>query len=288
MRTIILKFIQIVFFYSPLNTLYAENIVCDLGEVLIHTDKIASFRQIGITTICNYCIEQRGIRGIANQLRTRIFTLLETIQERKNDCPLTYDEHNNLLPQCMCNWLAGNISSEKLIQKIQTYINTPNTFFKSEAEQRAMLAIIAMMLTPEAFIKTRTLNSAGLQFVRACKEAGHTLYVLSNWDPISIILLKQRFPELFGLFDGMVISGDHGCIKPQPQLYQLLIDKYNLDPASTIFLDDRPENLAAAEYLGITPLECSAEKTQTFDEIYDELNAWINKRKVMLTQEQIC
>ena len=40
-------------------------------------------------------------------------------------------------------------------------------------------------------------------------------------------------------------------MKPEPRIYELLLERYGLDPAETLFVDDRPANVAAAQRLGI-------------------------------------
>lgn len=87
--------------------------------------------------------------------------------------------------------------------------------------------------------------------LRALHERGTKLYVLSNmpqsvWEPI-----KQQF-DWFALFDGAVISGDERIVKPDPAIYALLTERFDIDPRTTAFVDDREENVAAADALGFT------------------------------------
>ncbi len=60
---------------------------------------------------------------------------------------------------------------------------------------------------------------------------------------------RERFPELF---DGVVISGDVGLHKPQPEIFLLGCEKVGLDPAECVFVDDLKENCAGAEAVGMT------------------------------------
>lgn len=81
------------------------------------------------------------------------------------------------------------------------------------------------------------------------KAAGYRLYVLSNMSREFIDFLR-RFP-VYGLFDGEVVSCEEGTVKPEPRIYEILLERYGLDPAETLFIDDRAANIAAAEGLGI-------------------------------------
>lgn len=60
---------------------------------------------------------------------------------------------------------------------------------------------------------------------------------------------RSTFPELF---DGVVISGDEGLHKPQPEIYELGCERVGLAPAECVFVDDLRENCDGAEAVGMT------------------------------------
>ena len=85
--------------------------------------------------------------------------------------------------------------------------------------------------------------------VRDLHARGDRLLVLSNmpsevWEPFT-----TQF-DWFELFDGAVVSGDEKVVKPDPVIYRILVDRYGVDPASTVFVDDRQENVDAAAAMG--------------------------------------
>jgi len=92
------------------------------------------------------------------------------------------------------------------------------------------------------------------------KESGHGLYYLSNIQKdIRDHLVENH--EYLKLFDGGVFSCDIRFIKPSPEMYRHLLEKYRLDPADCVFFDDMEVNVAAAEKEGIksvlfTTAEC--------------------------------
>lgn len=103
-----------------------------------------------------------------------------------------------------------------------------------------------------------------LELVRELKAAGHRLYGLSNWSAETFPLICDDYPAL-KLLDGMVVSGNEGVIKPDPEIYKLLLSRYSLQPADCIFIDDNPANVAAAQTLGIRAIRftsCSNLRTQ--------------------------
>jgi 2-haloacid dehalogenase len=75
------------------------------------------------------------------------------------------------------------------------------------------------------------------------------LYALSNW-PGDTFHHSQRF-AFMTWFDGVVVSGFEKIMKPDPRIFKLLIQRYNLEPTTTLFIDDVEANINAAEALGI-------------------------------------
>lgn len=92
-----------------------------------------------------------------------------------------------------------------------------------------------------------------IDLLRQLHADGTRLLVLSNMPSSVWPSLVDRF-EWFGLFDGAVISGDEGVVKPDPAIFRVLIDRHRVDPATTAFVDDREENVAAAAALGFTAI----------------------------------
>lgn len=87
------------------------------------------------------------------------------------------------------------------------------------------------------------------RLVGELKTAGYRLYVLSNMSREFIDFLR-RIP-VYRNFDGEVVSCEEHMVKPEPQIYSLLLDRFRLDPFQTLFIDDRQANLDAAAELGI-------------------------------------
>jgi 2-haloacid dehalogenase len=82
------------------------------------------------------------------------------------------------------------------------------------------------------------------------KSRGTPLYALSNWSTETFPPQRRRFAFL-AWFDGIIISGEEGVIKPDPRIFELLLSRYALVPEQTVFIDDNPNNAAAAHALGI-------------------------------------
>lgn len=86
--------------------------------------------------------------------------------------------------------------------------------------------------------------------VRELRERGVALYVLSNFSMEKFALMRTRF-DVFALFEGLVISGEIGLVKPDPAIYHYLLRSYGLKPEDCLFIDDLSANVEAARREGI-------------------------------------
>ncbi len=73
---------------------------------------------------------------------------------------------------------------------------------------------------------------------------------LTNWSAETFPRAWPLFPFL-QWFEGIVVSGDEGIRKPDPEIWRRLIDRYQLDPSRTVFIDDAPTNVEVASDLGL-------------------------------------
>jgi 2-haloacid dehalogenase len=85
------------------------------------------------------------------------------------------------------------------------------------------------------------------------KQTGIRCYVLSNMETETFPLRLERF-EFLQWFDGHVVSGREGLVKPDPELFHRLLRRYDLQPPRTVFIDDSAVNIAAAADLGINAI----------------------------------
>lgn len=92
-----------------------------------------------------------------------------------------------------------------------------------------------------------------VEILAELRAAGLPCFALSNMEPDRYVLRRDRF-AFMNWFDGSVISGIEGVAKPDPQIFEILLDRHELDPGRTAFIDDSPGNVAAAQELGINAL----------------------------------
>lgn len=107
------------------------------------------------------------------------------------------------------------------------------------------------------------------ELLQEVKEKYLNAYCLSNISPELFKYLSDRH-ELFKLFDGIVTSGVENTGKPGKKIFNILFDRYNLNPTECLFIDDSAANTTTAASFGV--------KTITFkgkDDCYKEIASYI-------------
>jgi 2-haloacid dehalogenase len=91
------------------------------------------------------------------------------------------------------------------------------------------------------------------------RERGVPLYGLTNFSAETYPLALARFPFI-GWLNGVIVSGEHGIVKPDPAIYRLLCDRFSIDPRSAVFIDDVKRNAEGAEAVGIKGIHFTGAK----------------------------
>jgi 2-haloacid dehalogenase len=89
-----------------------------------------------------------------------------------------------------------------------------------------------------------------VEILRRLKAAGVPCYALTNMETETFPLRVKRFPFM-SWFDGAVVSAYEGVVKPDPEIFRRLLERFELTAESTLFVDDSARNVQAAQRLGI-------------------------------------
>ncbi|WP_266158136.1 HAD family hydrolase [Dyella silvatica] len=85
------------------------------------------------------------------------------------------------------------------------------------------------------------------------RARGVRLYALTNWSQETFPIAWALYPFLH-TFEGIVVSGQEGMMKPNPAIYQRLLARYEVDPSRAVYIDDAPRNVEAAAQQGLHAL----------------------------------
>jgi len=82
------------------------------------------------------------------------------------------------------------------------------------------------------------------------QDPTYEIYALTNWSAETFPFAQERF-EFLKWFKGILVSGEEGIKKPSKEIYELLLYRYEIDPAASVFIDDSLRNVKAAITAGI-------------------------------------
>lgn len=102
----------------------------------------------------------------------------------------------------------------------------------------------------------------------------HRLYALTNWSAETFPWALDNF-DFLHWFEGIVVSGVEKSRKPLPEFYQILFDRYKVNPKTTLFIDDNIKNIEAARALGLSTIHF-----QSPEHLYQTLFALDNGKKI--------
>src|ERR1039457_3184197 len=128
---------------------------------------------------------------------------------------------------------SGRVTTEQFYQEIRTV-----TGFKGDlAEFSDCFADIFVAIEPM------------VQLQAALRRKGLAAYVFSNTNELAAEHIKRNFP-FYANFDGHILSYEHGAMKPNAKLYEVVESESGRQKAEFLYLDDRPENVAAGATRG--------------------------------------
>ena len=144
----------------------------------------------------------------------------------------------------LCKKVYGRSFSNCLLgnEEVSDYIET----FKDDSDYEK----IRYVLSKENLHISYPLMKSNFAYISTLKNKGYNLYILSNITKDSYEYIKNTI-DIDSVFDGGIYSYQEGVIKPDKNIYERIINKYNLNRNETIFFDDKQKNVDAAFEIGI-------------------------------------
>jgi putative hydrolase of the HAD superfamily len=128
-----------------------------------------------------------------------------------------------------------------------------------ECDDEVPRDLLAQLIAVDAF-SWRDYREDVWDIAAAFRARGGRTAMLSNGVPeiIATIRAKRR---LEAWFDVVVVSCEVGCCKPDPAIYKTCLEQLDTPAARTLFVDDRSENIRAAEAIGLQTLEFAGDES---------------------------
>ena len=85
------------------------------------------------------------------------------------------------------------------------------------------------------------------------------LFAITNFSGEFFPPFREKWAGFFAPFRDIVVSGDEKLTKPDPAIYHLALDRFGLEAARTVFIDDNEANIAGAASVGLIALHFTGE-----------------------------
>ena len=142
---------------------------------------------------------------------------------------------------CTFNWNAQQDAGRTLEEATRVLVETHPTYTK---EIKAYYQRWTEMLNGHI--------AGTLEIFEHLKNRGdHRLLALTNWSAETFPTALEIF-DFLHWFEGIVVSGHEKLIKPDREIYQVLFDRYSIDPNESLFIDDSFPNIETSRELGMT------------------------------------
>ena len=92
-----------------------------------------------------------------------------------------------------------------------------------------------------------------VRILKQLKQAGYLLYGLSNWSAETFPHARKKY-DFLDLLDEIVISGEVGHVKPDPEIFQIMLEKVGRPAQECLFIDDSPTNISQAQKMGFAAI----------------------------------
>jgi putative hydrolase of the HAD superfamily len=129
----------------------------------------------------------------------------------------------------------GHLTEDEVIDRMEARIGRPRD---------ELIAIV------DAVRESLIEKPDTLKLIRELHQRAIPLYCLSNM-PASIYAHLRIRHAFWDVFRGIVISGEVRMVKPEPQVFAHLLERFDLRAAESIFIDDLPVNIEAARRVGL-------------------------------------
>lgn len=115
-----------------------------------------------------------------------------------------------------------------------------------------------------------TLYDYAIPWIQELKERGYKIYILSNWSEPVYEANKDTHLRFLKDVDGAIMSFREGMIKPDRAIYQLLCERFAINPGEAVFIDDNAANIKAAKEFGLNAIHFA-----NYEQAKEELEAYL-------------
>lgn len=224
------------------------HIVFDVGQVLLDNSNTGAAKAVGMSNMFWYTVKHKKTPE-SKDIQARLFDFIDYCTKLPRGHALF---NGQPLPGIMCEWAKGKINTSEILKIVTHYEAQAKEFFKSEEEKNLVFGALNLFKPDVICNIQKPITKMVELFEDCCKNFPNQVYILSNWDQSSALLIRKKFPQIFTKIpaDHILFSGDIGEVKPQASAFNYLTDRFKTCNDTFILIDDNPENVKMARSLG--------------------------------------
>jgi phosphoglycolate phosphatase-like HAD superfamily hydrolase len=232
------------------SSLQSHNIIFALDELLFTLDAKPTTNLLNIGWKTWIWIWWQGGKPVLTK------KIMETLDQIPPKTQLTMEQSTSYVGQkvspIICEWLLGRRKAQDVGTDIIAHLRSV------ELKDWNWIKAPLLKICEIAFFDVPKLMHIikpapqGVDLLQQCyRTHRHNLYIVSNSPQEIFRALKERHPEIFNLFNGIVISSNIGLLKPNAQIYMHLMQEYNLNPQDCLFIGTAKDSIKIAQNFGM-------------------------------------
>ena len=150
-------------------------------------------------------------------------------------------------PKLFESWMMDRVTNDFMLKIMLRDIRACKGISKS---MTALLIDLVKVLFSPAEFATVMEEFSGASLLPLLPP-GYPIYLMSNYNGPAFAEIAKKFPDLMSVFTDVLVSGREGMMKPQKEIYELAMKRWNIsDPSTVLYIDDEIENIHVARELG--------------------------------------
>ena len=170
--------------------------------------------------------------------------------------------------EIVANATVRNPAWEEFDKGIMTTEEVIDEFAKSAPAHRRYIEQIF-----EDPTKMISLFDYAIPWIQELKERGYRVYILSNWSKPTYYACLNNELRFLPLVDGAVFSFQEHVIKPDKRIFEIICDRYHINPKEAVFLDDNAANVISSREFGINTIHF-----KSYEQGRSELEAYLSQK----------
>ena len=264
----------------------ALTFVCGFGALIQGTVFIFDMEGVLVRRSIRRVIWEVGplnFIGLFNHLRLDdlVLDFLDQIVPYDNSIP-EVTHNGRRMSAFLVLWLQGKLSHAQAIELIEKAYTRLRSAVDSSRKIALVKEIAVALVTPDRFARMMEPVPKGVKLLKKCYRSKHSdgskknrIFILTNWDSDSfkLMLADSEFSDFLDMCDGIMVSADVQLVKPQKEIFENLFERFDIDPENelTVYIDDNPQNILAAQKLGLRLLRPMLCKNFNFKSIKKKL-----------------